>query len=89
MQPIELAARTYQRLVSVHPFPDGNGRTSRLVMDYVLRSNGLPPAALDDVNVAAFGLERVAGIQGLSTTPTEAVTKVTEGVERSLELLAR
>ena len=89
MPPIELAARTYQRLVSVHPFADGNGRTSRLVMDYVLRSNGLPPAVLDDVNVAAFGLERVAGIPGLSTTPTEAVAKVTAGVERSLQLLAR
>lgn len=89
MQPVELAARTYQRLVSIHPFSDGNGRTTRLVMDYVLRRNGLPPAAMGDVNVGVFGYERALGIDGLSVTPTEAVAKVTAGVERSLDLLAR
>ncbi|MCA8921920.1 MAG: Fic family protein, partial [Planctomycetes bacterium] len=89
MEPIELAARTYQRLVSVHPFADANGRTSRMVMDYVLRSHGLPPATMENVNVAVFGYERALGIEGLSATPTQAVERVTAGVERSLELLGR
>ncbi|MEZ6184006.1 MAG: Fic family protein [Planctomycetota bacterium] len=89
MEPIELAARTYQRLVSVHPFADANGRTSRLVMDYVLRSHGLPPAAMEDVNVAAFGLERALGFGSSSVSPTVALERVTAGVERSLDILGR
>jgi len=87
MDPIELAAGAYQRLVSIHPFFDGNGRTSRMVMDYVLRKNGLPPALLSDPKVAAFGAQRAWGVEGLSTTPEQALAKVTEGVERSLDLL--
>ena len=88
MPPVELAAGAYQRMVSIHPFADANGRTSRMVMDYVLQQNGLPPATLADVNVAVFGGERALGIvDGASVTPEQALTKVTAGVERSLELL--
>lgn len=29
--------------VELHPFEDGNGRTSRLLMDYMLHSSNLPP----------------------------------------------
>ena len=31
MNPIELAAWTHAEFVKIHPFPDGNGRTSRLI----------------------------------------------------------
>ncbi|MDQ2770759.1 MAG: Fic family protein [Bacteroidota bacterium] len=34
---LELAFEAHQRLVSIHPFNDGNGRTSRLLMNYVQR----------------------------------------------------
>lgn len=55
INPIELAARAYQYLISIHPFTNGNGRTARLVMDYVLKRAGLPPCAIgNDVDVAAF-----------------------------------
>ncbi|MEZ6186653.1 MAG: RHS repeat-associated core domain-containing protein [Planctomycetota bacterium] len=81
--PIELAAGAYQRLVSVHPFSDGNGRTARMVMDYVLRKNGLPPAALDESAVAVFGL----GSAEASVTPAQALERVTQGVENSLDQL--
>ena len=37
---LELAFEAHQRLVSIHPFNDGNGRTSRLLMDYVQRYYG-------------------------------------------------
>ena len=33
MHPVEMAAHLHQRLVNIHPFIDGNGRTSRLVMN--------------------------------------------------------
>jgi Fic family protein len=39
---LELAFEAHQRLVSIHPFNDGNGRTSRLLMNYVQRRHGQP-----------------------------------------------
>jgi len=39
----ERAARLHHRLVSVHPFPNGNGRCTRLIADLYLRSVGAAP----------------------------------------------
>lgn len=43
IDPIELAAWTHAEFVRIHPFPDGNGRCSRLIMNYQLMSAGLLP----------------------------------------------
>ncbi len=40
LHPVILAAEMHERLVSVHPFLDGNGRTSRLLMNVILLMNG-------------------------------------------------
>jgi Fic family protein len=40
LHPIVLAAELHERLVTIHPFIDGNGRTSRLVMNLILLQNG-------------------------------------------------
>ena len=42
LHPIILAAEVHERLVSIHPFIDGNGRTARLLMNLVLLRNGYP-----------------------------------------------
>lgn len=42
LNPIELAAWTHAEFVRIHPFRDGNGRTSRLLMNYQLMANGFP-----------------------------------------------
>lgn len=39
---VELAALLHHRLVHIHPFFDGNGRTSRLLMNVLLMQNGFP-----------------------------------------------
>lgn len=44
--PIELAAWTHAQFVKIHPFPDGNGRTSRLIMNYQLMENGFPAISI-------------------------------------------
>lgn len=44
--PVELAAEAHYRLVTIHPFIDGNGRTARLVMNLLLLQNGYPPALI-------------------------------------------
>jgi Fic family protein/plasmid maintenance system antidote protein VapI len=40
LHPIVMAAEVHERVVSIHPFIDGNGRTSRLLMNMILLSHG-------------------------------------------------
>ena len=44
--PIKLAAWTHAEFVRIHPFVDGNGRTSRLLMNYQLMANGYLPVSI-------------------------------------------
>jgi Fic family protein len=46
MHPINLAAQAHHRLVAIHPFVDGNGRTARLVMNLLLMRKGYPPTVI-------------------------------------------
>lgn len=43
---IELAAWTHAEFVRIHPFADGNGRTSRLIMNYQLMAHGFLPVSI-------------------------------------------
>lgn len=38
----EIAARFHHRLVSIHPYPNGNGRHARTMADLLLVGNGAP-----------------------------------------------
>jgi Fic family protein len=46
LHPVILAAEMHQRLVTIHPFIDGNGRTSRLIMNLILLQHGFPLAII-------------------------------------------
>ena len=46
MDAIELATWTHAEFVRIHPFIDGNGRTSRLIMNYQLMKNGFLPISI-------------------------------------------
>ncbi|KAA5537773.1 Fic family protein [Paenimyroides baculatum] len=46
LHPVVLSAEMHERLVTIHPFVDGNGRTSRLLMNLILLQNGFPIAIL-------------------------------------------
>lgn len=46
IHPIEFAALAHYKLVSIHPFYDGNGRTSRLLMNLILMRAGFPPVSI-------------------------------------------
>lgn len=50
MHPVVLAAQMHEKLVSVHPFIDGNGRTARLVMNLILMQHGYPIANIKGDN---------------------------------------
>ena len=46
MESIELAVWTHAEFVKIHPFIDGNGRTSRLIMNYQLMKAGYLPVII-------------------------------------------
>lgn len=43
---VELAGWLHYKMVYIHPFADGNGRTARLIMNLILLQNGYPPAVI-------------------------------------------
>lgn len=44
--PLLIAGQLHYDFVRIHPFDDSNGRTSRLLMNYVLLKNGYPPVII-------------------------------------------
>lgn len=47
---IELAAWTHAEFVKIHPYADGNGRVSRMIMNYQLMANGFLPVSIAKEN---------------------------------------
>ena len=88
LPPVELAAQAGQRLVSIHPFADGNGRTTALLVNWVLQKQGLPQSILtgDDMAIAVFGGRKILGIEDDSVSASHAVEAVTRGIHRTVDI---
>lgn len=52
--PVLRAADAHLKLVTIHPFIDGNGRTARLLMNLLLMQAGYPPAVIKPEERAAY-----------------------------------
>ena len=63
--PDELAARLHCRLVSVHPFQNGNGRCTRMMADLYLTSIGADPFTWGGTNLDVDGSGRATYIAAL------------------------
>jgi excisionase family DNA binding protein len=50
LRPIELAAVFHHKIVSIHPFDDGNGRVSRLLTNLLLINNGYTLTVIKQVD---------------------------------------
>ena len=50
MHPVVIAALFHHKFVAIHPFDDGNGRLSRILMNFILMQSGFSPVIilLDD-----------------------------------------
>ncbi len=83
MEPVTLAALAHHKLVAIHPFIDGNGRTARLIMNLILLRAGYPPAIIARVNRQQY--YRVLA-QADSGNSEPLVNFVGRAVERSLTL---
>lgn len=74
---IEFAAWTHAEFVRIHPFTDGNGRTSRMIMNYQLLSNGFLPVSIAKENRLEYfeALETYA-VDGNLTPFTEMIAEL-------------
>jgi hypothetical protein len=86
VHPIAGAALLEQWLATVHPFPDGNGRTARLSADWHLALHGYPPASYPSVR-ASF--KAIVDHGGEPATPLDAATGLLAGLHHTLRILAR
>ncbi|EFQ27090.1 fic/DOC family protein [Colletotrichum graminicola] len=85
LHPLVLACQMTAYFVHVHPFPDGNGRTSRLIMqDYLARQGYLP--------VVIPGLERKDYLRMIDDAcegkPGELVAAVVEAQQAALHMFS-
>jgi Fic family protein len=85
LHPVELSAEMHERLVTIHPFIDGNGRTSRLLMNLILLQNGFPIAILKGDTES-----RLKYYSALETAQTENNKKpfiklITDNVKETME----
>ena len=54
LHPIELASQMHRRFVYIHPFPDGNGRVARLLMNTVLLQEHYMPVLIEPKQRAEY-----------------------------------
>ncbi|MBD2150745.1 Fic family protein [Pseudanabaena sp. FACHB-1277] len=91
LHPVVLAAEMHERLVSIHPFIDGNGRTSRLIMNLILLQHGFPLAIIGgdyESRMAYYdALEKVQAENDKQSFILLIAEKVLSGLDRYINIL--
>lgn len=84
LHPVELAAEAHYRLVTIHPFVDGNGRTARLLMNMILLMTGYPSAIIRKRDRLAYigSLEKAQ----LGGSKDDYLKIIAKAVDRSLDI---
>ena len=85
-EPVLLAAEFHYRFIRIHPFDDGNGRTARLLMNFILMQYGYPPVIIkteDKENY--FNMLRLADAGNIEPF----VNYIAENLSRSLEIMIK
>ncbi len=84
LHPVAFAGEAHYRLVSIHPFVDGNGRTARLLMNLLLMMAGYPPAIIRKRDRLAYIASLEKAQLGGSKEPYEKI--ISKAAERSLDI---
>ncbi len=86
LHPLLLAAEFHYKFIIIHPFDDGNGRTARILMNFILMQHGLPPVVIkteDKENYFAALRQADAGLL------EPFIEYIGENLARSLDLMVR
>lgn len=91
LHPIELASMAHKRLVDIHPFSDGNGRTARLLMNLILVNAGygvvsIPPVLRNDYINALSSSRHRNDMEPFSRLVAECVIETERDYCRLLKL---
>jgi cell filamentation protein, protein adenylyltransferase len=84
--PLLLAAEFHYRFIRIHPFDDGNGRTARILMNFILMSGGYPPVIVkteDKQNYLAALRQADAGVI------QPFIEYIGENLQHSLEIMIK
>lgn len=86
INPILLAAEFHYKYIRIHPFDDGNGRTARILMNFILMQFGYPPVIIktnDKENYFAALRQADAGLL------EPFIEYISRNLNNSLELMIR
>ncbi len=84
LNPILLAAEFHYKFIRIHPFDDGNGRTARIIMNFILMKFGYPPVIIKTEDKANY----FAALQLADSGQIEAfVDYIAQNLMRSLEIM--
>ena len=86
--PIERAARVHHGIAHIHPFADGNGRTARLAMNFILLAAGYPPISIPTaLRQAYYSALEAADAGDFTTWQNFLTTQLTQELDAWLEAL--
>jgi Fic family protein len=86
VNPIILASLFHYKFIRIHPFDDGNGRTARILMNFILMQFGFPPVIIrteDKENY--YRVLRLADADELEPF----IEYIAENLVRSLEIMLK
>jgi Fic family protein len=87
--PVERAARLHHGIASIHPFTDGNGRTARLTMNFILLAAGYPPISIPtDLRQDYYNALEAADSGDFQTWQNFLTTQLHTELDQWLEALA-
>lgn len=84
VNPMFLAAEFHYKFIRIHPFDDGNGRTARILMNFILMQFGFPPVIIKTEDKANY----FAALQLADAGNIEAfVIYIAQNLVYSLEMM--
>lgn len=84
VNPVLLAAEFHYKFIRIHPFDDGNGRTARILMNFILMKFNYPPVIIKTEDKANY----FAVLQLADAGNLEAFSEyIAQNLVRSLEIM--
>jgi Fic family protein len=82
--PLLIAAEFHYKFILIHPFDDGNGRTARILMNFILMKFGYPPVIIKTEDKANyFAALQMADAGNIETF----INYIAQNLNRSLEIM--